>query len=239
MFLENLSVSYPNFEHTKPFYFWKFTPQKYFPRYICKDFYCRVCVREKKYKQCNCHPQEKSPINEGPLEAEYHAVVRKMQSIRTYQLGNTLQQWTLKGGHFKEESCCRIPLGEGRWRDAETVNACVPQRAGSGQVLKGYPSGNGRRCLQSLWFAIFRIGHASLFSFAFFKQLKKTSGSIFGFLKNRKNKVHLLSHSSVPGWWGLKSSTAICTTSARSCSDIIQNKRRGASQQARIKLTQH
>lgn len=58
----------------------------------------------------------------------------------------------------------------------------------------------------SLGFKLFHIQHALL---SLLLKEKKITAAVFGFSRVMRIIFHLLSHSSVPGWSGLRSSTAI------------------------------
>lgn len=83
----------------------------------------------------------------------------------------------------------------------------------------------------------FSCGARTAFSLALLKG-EETCGSTLGFHRLGGAPAPYCPRC-VPGWSGLSSSTAICTTSARSCSDIIQDERRVAGQWAGIRLTRH
>ena len=75
-----------------------------------------------------------------------------------------------------------------------------------------------------------RSEHTLMFLLLYWREGRKACRRPFGFFPQT-------APSSVPGCPGLSSSTAICTTSARSCSDIIQDVSRVAGGWEGIRLT--
>lgn len=159
------------------------------------NLYCRGLYQRKTVQKMKCHPQGEISRNSGGADTYKWNIMqlsKKLQSVCTYQHSKISMAHdnseSQKGATVRKKAVTGAPPGRaGRGR--EPVSACARQkREERTECWRATHQGMGlshRACIT--------------LSLAFFKGLKTTSGRGFGCLRHREDKVHLLSHSSVPG----------------------------------------